>query len=298
MSRKRLLVTGLHGQVVSSLLERAGQGTDFDIISLGRPTLDLARPELVGAVIRDVDPDAVVSAAAHTAVDQAETEEPLATLINAVSAGEIAKTTQQLDIPLIHLSTDYVFDGSNSYPYVETDPTCPLGAYGRSKLAGEKAVQRMTDNQVILRLAWVYSPFGKNFLKTMLRLAETRREVSVVDDQVGNPTSALDIADGILAVAGNLITDNNAYLRGTFHMTASGEASWADFAKEIFIRSKMRGAPAAMVKRISSCDYPTLARRPANSRLDSSKLANVHGVALPSWHSATEIAVDRLIASS
>ena len=298
MSRKRLLVTGLHGQVVSSLLERAGQGIDFDIISLGRPTLDLARPETVGAAIRDADPDAVVSAAAYTAVDLAETEEPLATLINAVSVGEIAKTTQQLDIPLIHLSTDYVFDGSNSRPYVETDPTCPLGAYGRSKLAGEQAVQRMTDNQVILRLAWVYSPFGKNFLKTMLRLAETRSEISVVDDQVGNPTSAFDIADGILTVASNLITDNNAHLRGTFHMTASGEASWAGFAEEIFMQSKKREGPAAMVHRISSREYPTSASRPTNSCLDSSKLANVHGVGLPSWQSATAIIVDRLMASS
>jgi dTDP-4-dehydrorhamnose reductase len=295
---KRLLVTGVHGQVATSLVERAARSGTFEVLALGRPALDLADPATVGGAIEALSPDVIVSAAAHTAVDQAESEEELAMRMNGVAAGEVAKAAARLHVPIIHLSTDYVFDGSKTTAYREDDPVAPLGVYGRSKLAGERAVIAATDNHAILRTAWVYSPFGRNFLKTMLRLAETRDSLSVVSDQVGNPTSALDIADGVLAVASNLLSDASATLRGVFHMTGRGEGSWADFAEEIFARSKAANGPFASVNRISSSEYPTPAARPANSRLDCARLMAVHGVELPPWRESTAQVVDRLLAEA
>ncbi|MBO3762215.1 dTDP-4-dehydrorhamnose reductase [Ciceribacter sp. L1K22] len=296
MTRLRFVVTGLQGQVVTSLIERGGAAGDIEIVAIGRPDLDLAQPDGVAAAIQATRPDLVISAAAHTAVDQAETEEELATRINGISAGEIAKAAAKLGVPLVHVSTDYVFDGSKPAPYREDDPVAPLGAYGRSKLAGEMAIQQVTDNYAILRTAWVYSPFGKNFLKTMLRLAESRDTLSVVADQVGNPTSALDIAECILAVGRNLISDRSAGLRGVFHMTGQGEASWAEFATEIFTASKTFNGPFAQVNPIPSSEYPTPAKRPANSRLDCSRLHDAHGVMLPQWQVSTASIVQRLLA--
>lgn len=293
---QRLLVTGIHGQIATALAERAVLNGSFEIVALGRPQLDLADPSTVGAAIEMASPDIIVSTAAHTAVDQAESEEDLATRINSLSAGEIAKAAHRLGVPVIQISTDYVFDGQKSTPYLEDDPVAPVGVYGRSKLAGEIAVRAATDEHVILRTAWVYSPFGKNFLKTMLRLAETRENLSVVDDQIGNPTSALDIADGILTVASNLLSDQSRRLRGTFHMSGSGAASWADFAEEIFSHTRLRNGPFATVTRIATSDYPTPAKRPANSRLDCSRLRDLHGIVLPAWQSSAAQIVERLIA--
>ena len=297
--RQRMVVTGRDGQVVSSLIERAAAENPFprrfDVIAIGRPGLDLSRPETIDIALREARPDVIVSAAAYTAVDRAETDEVAATIVNGVSAGVLAATADSLGVPIVHLSTDYVFDGTKRLPYVETDPVAPIGAYGRSKLAGEEAVTQATPNHAILRTAWVYSPFGKNFLKTMLRLAETRDSLNVVGDQVGNPTSALDIADAVIAVAGNLLDGDAAGLRGIFHMTGSGEVNWADFAAEIFAQSKSRGGPSAAVNPIPSSAYPTPATRPANSRLDCRKLFEAHGVKLPNWPEATAAVVARLI---
>ncbi|OCP18562.1 MULTISPECIES: dTDP-4-dehydrorhamnose reductase [unclassified Ensifer] len=293
--RQRMVVTGREGQVVTSLVERAAEGERFEVIAVGRPEFDLARPETIEAPLRHARPDVIVSAAAYTAVDAAERDEEAATIVNGTSAGKIALTAASLGIPVIHLSTDYVFDGSKSSPYSEADPVAPIGAYGRSKLAGEKAVARAHPNHVILRTAWVYSPFGKNFLKTMLKAAEARDSLNVVDDQVGNPTSALDIADTLLTVASNLLDSNDRRLRGIFHMTAQGEASWADFAEEIFAVSGARGGPSASVGRILSSAYPTPAKRPANSRLDCQKLADTYGLVLPRWQDSIAAVVSRLI---
>lgn len=291
---KRMVVTGREGQVVLSLLERGAQDERFEVIALGRPELDLSAPETIEATLRKAQPDVIVSAAAYTAVDQAESDEEAATVINGAAADRIAQAAAALGVPVIHLSTDYVFDGSKTAAYVETDPVAPIGAYGRSKLAGEQAVAAATPNHAILRTAWVYSPFGKNFLKTMLKLAETRDSLNVVDDQIGNPTSALDIADVVLTVAANLLESNDPALRGIFHMTGSGEASWADFAIEIFARSADAGGPTAEVGRIPSSAYPTPAKRPANSRLDCSLLEARHGTRLPDWKQSTSIIVERL----
>ena len=173
----------------------------------------------------------IVNAAAYTAVDKAEAEEAVATHVNGDGAGHVAEAAARLRVPLLHLSTDYVFDGVLDRPYREDDPTAPAGAYGRSKLAGEKLVAERCEDSVILRTAWVYSPFGANFVRTMLRLNETRDEVGVVADQRGNPTSALDIADALIAIAARVKDDSSPALRGVFHMTGSGEATWADFAE-------------------------------------------------------------------
>ena len=290
----RIAVTGRTGQVATSLLER-GQAAGHEVIALGRPELDLADPASVLRALEAVAPDAIVSAAAYTAVDKAEIERELASAINGRGAGAVADAACAIGVPLIHLSTDYVFDGRLDRPYVETDATGPTGVYGASKLAGEQAVlAAQGGNSAVLRVAWVYSPFGANFVKTMLRLARDREMVSVVADQVGNPTSALDIADGILKVAENLVADADPGLRGVFHMTASGEASWADFAERIFAASVANGGPSAGVKRVTTAEYPTLAARPANSRLDCGKIARIHGVALPSWRRALETVAARL----
>jgi dTDP-4-dehydrorhamnose reductase len=292
--KKRMVVTGRHGQLVQSILERGPDDGRFDVIALGRPELDLLVPDSIEAVIRNARPDVLVSAAAYTTVDRAESEEAAATVINGVAAGKIATAAAWLNVPVIHISTDYVFDGRKSEAYVETDPVAPLGAYGRSKLVGEYAVAEATSNHVILRTAWVHSPFGENFLKTMLRLAESRDSLNVVDDQIGNPTSALDIADGILKVAANLLSSDAPELRGIFHMTGSGEASWADFATAIFAESAQQAGPTAQVGRIPASLYPTPVKRPANSRLDCSKLAALHGVYLPDWRQSMAETVARL----
>ena len=292
--RQRIVVTGREGQIVCSLLGRATAYSDFEIVAVGRPSLDLARPHEIADVLHGLRPALVVSAAAYTAVDQAETDEDKAMTINAVAAGEIASAAAQVKAPIIHLSTDYVFDGKKSLPYTEDDPVGPLGVYGRSKLAGEIAVAQATDNHVILRTAWVYSPFGRNFLKTMLQLAEHRAELNVVDDQIGNPSSALDLADGILAVATNLLNSSSHDLRGTFHIAGSGAASWADFAEEIFHNSRRLGGPSADVRGIASRQYPTKAQRPGNSQLCCKRLAEVHGVLLPDWRRSTQETIEAL----
>ena len=292
----RIAVTGQSGQVVLSLIERAPEGVT--VIPLGRPQLDLERLETIAPAVTASRPDIIVNAAAFTAVDLSESQQDAASFANGTAAGEVAKAAATLGIPVIQISTDYVFDGSLGRPYREDDPVAPISAYGRSKLDGERAVAAATPDHVILRTAWIYSPFGKNFVRTMLRLAETRDEIGVVADQAGCPTSALDIADAIFAVARNLAErPDDAALRGVFHMGAQGQAVWADVAEAIFAeREALGGAPVA-VKRIATADYPTPARRPANSRLDSSRLAEIHGVRLPEWQGALATCVRRLLTS-
>ena len=290
----KLAVTGATGQVVRALVERAPVGVT--VVTLGRPLIDLADPAGIAPALARIGADVVVNAAAYTAVDRAETDSAAAFAINAAGAGAVAAAARSLELPLIHISTDYVFDGTKTAPYVETDPTGPTGVYGASKLAGELAVMDAHPDAVIARTAWVFSPFGGNFVKTMLRLAATREEVGVVADQLGNPTSALDIADAVLAMAANLVArPREQALRGLFHMTGSGEASWADFATHIFAISGAHGGPVARVKAIATSDYPTPARRPAHSRLDCSRLAQVHGVRLPDGRLSADTIVARLL---
>jgi dTDP-4-dehydrorhamnose reductase len=278
----KLLVTGRDGQVARSLAARIAASHGIEVVFAARPELDLARPDTIAAVIEAARPDVVVSAAAYTAVDQAEDEPDLAFAVNAAGAGEVAKAAASIGAPVIHLSTDYVFDGTQDRPYREDDPTGPQGVYGASKLAGERAVAEANPRHVIVRTAWVYSPFGKNFVKTMLRLAQTRDEVSVVADQWGNPTSADDIVEAVLVAARRLVSgDFDAW--GVYHFAGQGKASWADFAEEIFRVSSERGGPGADVRRIGTADYPTKARRPANSQLDSGRFRRVFAHVSPHW---------------
>ena len=290
----RIVVTGLVGQVVSSMIERAPR--DVELIALGRPQLDLSRREAVLATLRATRCDVIVNAAAYTAVDRAESEPDVAMRVNGEGAGYVAEIAAELGVPLLHLSTDYVFDGALHRPYREDDATNPTGAYGRSKLAGEQKIAAICPNHAILRTAWVYSPFGANFAKTMLRLGETRAELGVVADQLGNPTSAIDIADALFAIARRMRADSAGALRGVFHMTGAGEASWADFAEAIFSDAAAGGRTPVSVKRIMTADYPTPAKRPANSRLDNSRLRLAFGITLPNWRYSTKICVARMLA--
>jgi dTDP-4-dehydrorhamnose reductase len=290
-----MLVTGREGQVVKSLIERAERDDEIEVLALGRPELDLSDTRSIDTSIIARKPDIIVSAAAYTSVDLAETDKVSAFEINGIAPGAIGRVASKLGIPVIHLSTDYVFDGTKTSPYEETDATNPLGVYGRSKLHGEHALAAATADHVILRTAWVYSPFGKNFVKTMLSVAAGRDQLSVVDDQHGNPTSALDIADATIAIARNLLGGRDGELRGTFHLAGRGAASWADFATAIFEASHRLGGPSAELVRIRSAEYPTPARRPANSRLNTTKLASVHGITLPDWQSSMQAVVSRCL---
>jgi dTDP-4-dehydrorhamnose reductase len=290
----RIVVTGKEGQVVRALSE-VGPRLGAEIVTVGRPEMDLAAPATVATALTAHCPDVIVSAAAHTAVDKAECEPDEAFAVNAFGAAAVARAAASLGVPVIHLSTDYVFAGDKRAPYTETDPANPISIYGRSKLQGEQLVAGATPDHVILRTAWVYSPFGANFLKTMLRLSENCDEVAVVADQHGSPTSALDIAVALVSIAKRLVADPDPNLRGVFHLSASGEANWADFAEEIFRNLKKRNGRRVLVRRIGTADYPTPARRPANSRLDAGKLRDRFGIAVPDWRPSTAAVVYRLI---
>jgi dTDP-4-dehydrorhamnose reductase len=292
----RIAVTGKNGQVATALAER-GPAAGVAVVPVGRPEFDLTDPKNAVEAFAAAEPDVIVSAAAYTAVDKAESEADLAFAINAAGAGAVVNAATAIGVPVIHLSTDYVFDGSKKAAWVETDPVAPLGIYGASKLAGEEAVLGSGGRAVVLRVAWVYAPYGTNFVRTMLRLAESRDRLGIVADQIGAPTSALDIADGIVAVARHLLASpGDRSLEGIFHMGAGGpNASWADFAELIFEGAAARGGTRPVLDRITTADYPTLAKRPAQSRLDSAKLAAVHGIALPDWREALETVLDRLL---
>lgn len=289
----RIAVTGREGQVAQSLLERARVRPGFEVLAVGRPALDLARPDTVAPALAAARPDLVVSAAAYTAVDQAEEEPELAYRINEDGAGAVAAAAALLGVPMIHLSTDYVFDGLKDGPYTEADAPNPQSVYGASKLAGEKAVAAACPQAIVLRTAWIYSPFGRNFVKTMLKLAGERHILSVVDDQWGNPTSALDIADGILHVAERLAAYGPR--PGIYHLAGTGATSWAGFAREALEASRRHCGPNAEVKEITTAEYPTKARRPANSRLLTEKLAKEFGWTAPDWRESLERVAARVV---
>lgn len=291
----RIVVTGKAGQVATALAEQALAHDDVTLVQLGRPELDLEIAGDLRPLFAPLKPDVIVNAAAYTAVDQAEGEPERAMAVNGAGAGAVARAAVELGVPVIQISTDYVFDGTKSSPYVETDRAGPVGVYGHSKLAGETNVAKENLAHVILRTAWVHTAGGKNFVRTMLRLAASRDEVSVVGDQRGCPSYAPDIADAVLQISRNLVHGADPEGFGVFHLCGAGETDWAGFAEAIFAGSAARGGPSAGVKRIGTADYPTPARRPANSRLDCTKLKTVHGVAMPDWRDALSRCLDRLI---
>jgi dTDP-4-dehydrorhamnose reductase len=291
----RIVVTGRNGQVARSLVERA-PAFKVEVLTVARPDIDLTRPSDVEDALVELRPDAIVNAAAYTAVDQSESSPDLAHLINVLGAAAAGRAAAKVGAPIIQHSPDYVFNDRLDRAYREDDSAHPLGVYGDSKLQGERAVATANRNHVILRLAWLYSPFGTNFVRKILALACGQSTIPVVSDQWGTPTNALDVADGVIAVVKNLLErPSAAELRGIFHMAGGGEANWAEFTAAILAASAAAGGPSARVVPISTSDYPTLARRPANSRLDSSRLADLHGVRLPAWRLSLQGCIGRLL---
>ncbi len=291
----KILITGKEGQVDSEFALRAAASHDIELTRIGLPDCDLGRPESLRAPVLAARPDVIISSAAFTAVDRCEAEEDLALRVNAHGPGALAGLAAELGVPILHLSTDYVFSGEKTTPWQEDDLPAPVSAYGRTKLAGELAVRAATDNHVILRTAWVYSVHGTNFVKTMLRLAETRDEISVVTDQWGCPSSAAEIARGLETIARRVAVDANPALRGTFHMTGQGETHWAGFAEVIFEGARRRGAKAARIIPIAGSAWPSPARRPANSRLNCDRLRDIYGLGLAPWRESLEKCLDQLI---
>lgn len=292
----RILIAGSQGQLARALVELAPRAADVQAFAAGRPALDLTSAASVLRTLGDFKPDIIINAAAYTAVDKAESEPEAAMALNCTGPQRLAEEAARIGAAIIHVSTDYVFDGTKSAPYVETDPTGPVSSYGRSKLAGELAVAAACPRHVILRTAWVHSPFGANFVKTMLRLAGERPELRVVDDQIGCPTYAPHLAAAILELARQLPQAASAPEWGVYHAAGRGAVTWCGFAREIVRQSARHGGPSVPVAGIATADYPTPARRPANSRLDSGKLERTFGIALPTWEQGAEECVSRLLA--
>jgi dTDP-4-dehydrorhamnose reductase len=295
----RVLVTGAHGQVGADVaLLLAGRA---EVIACDRAALDLADPAAIALRVRDARPALIVNAGAYTAVDRAESEVELARAVNARAPEVLAMEAKRAGALLVHYSTDYVFDGTKAAPYVESDPTAPLGAYGITKLEGERAVAASGCEYLILRTSWVYAPRGRNFLLTMLRLAAERDELAVVDDQHGAPTSSSELARATLALVGADATQpltseglaRAAVKSGLYHATAAGDTTWFGFARAIFEAWSKRAGPAFKVPRvvpIATRDYPTPARRPANSVLSNARLHEAFGVRLADWRTGlTEV---------
>ena len=297
--RPLVLIAGRSGQVATALA--ALDPADLHLLPLGRPELDLAEPNgaSIKAALERHRPAAIVNAAAYTAVDRAEDEPDEAMAINARGAGLLAEASAAVGVPVVHLSTDYVFDGSLDRPYWEDDPTAPLGVYGRSKLEGERAVTAATPDHCILRTAWVHAPYGGNFVRTMLRLAQTRDELRVVNDQRGTPSYAPDLADAIVIVLRHLLARpvgaGEGSGRGMFHLAGTGETTWAGLAEAAFEASAKRGGPNARVVPIPAVEYPTPAARPANSRLDTSRFQRTFEHVPPHWRDAIERSVSAML---
>lgn len=271
----KALVFGTTGQVARELASHTPKGVTLE--ALGRDRADLSRPETCAEAIRQAAPDVVINVAAFTAVDRAEEDEALATVVNGEAPGEMARACAALGIPFLHVSTDYVFSGDGDAPWAVDAPTRPLNAYGRSKLAGETAIRAAGGPHAILRTSWVVSGHGGNFVKTMLRLSETRDGLTIVADQIGGPTPASDIAAALWSMAVVLVADPSK--GGTYHFSGAPDVSWADFAREIFRQS----GRTTVVEDIATKDYPTPARRPANSRLDCSATEAAFGIVRPDW---------------
>ncbi|OKH20402.1 dTDP-4-dehydrorhamnose reductase [Hydrococcus rivularis NIES-593] len=291
---KRILVTGIHGQLGQELKQTlAPLG---EVIGVGRETMDLTQANAIRQAIAEAKPDLIVNAAAYTAVDKAETEVELANTINAIAPAIMAQECQKLGVTLLHVSTDYVFDGKKNTPYVEEDSPNPLSAYGKSKLAGEAAIAQACQSHIILRTAWVYGTYGKgNFVKTMLRLGKEREEIRVVADQVGSPTWALDIAQAIAKLV--LSSDKmSEATRGIYHFTNSGVASWYDFAIAIFEEARQLGFPLKIrqVVPITTAEYPMPAKRPAYSVLSSQKISAILGSHPPYWRDSLRQMLEQL----
>lgn len=296
-SQPRLLVTGAGGQVGRELVLR-GPALGFHVTGCMRSDLDICDAAAVSDAIKRINPDAVLNAAAYTAVDKAESEPEIAEAINGTAPGLLAAACGSADIPLLHISTDYVFDGTLDRAYREDDPVNPIGAYGRSKARGETAIREATGQHIILRTAWVFSSHGHNFVKSILRLAGERDELAVVDDQTGCPTFAGDIALAMLRLV-KMRTERAAsgenMCWGTYHLCNEGAVTWRGFADEIVKKTAGWRGRTVPVRGITTADYPTAATRPANSVLDCHAIEAAFGIKLRPWHAALDEVLDELL---
>jgi len=287
----KILVTGRTGQLARCLAQIAWDAPGVEVVTVGRPQFDLLDAASIARTFLAVQPDLVVSAAAYTAVDKAESEEEEAFAVNATGAGLVAEAAFRHAIPIIHISTDYVFNGDKGAPYEERDPVDPLNVYGRTKLEGELRVASANDRHVILRTAWAYSPFGRNFVRTMLDLAANREHINVVADRFGSPTSMLDLGGAILAAARNL--EPGKY--GIYHLAGKGRTNWADLAREVMEASRELGGPHAEIVGIAASDYPTPAVRPVDSSLSCALFERKFGWIMPNWHHSVRNVVEQLV---
>ena len=280
----RILVLGRHGQVGAALTQSM-QGLG-ELIALDRAQLDLSNPDAIRTALRELQPQMIINAAAYTAVDAAESDEATAFQINAEAPRVIAEESERLGAALIHYSTDYVFDGGKQGAWLEDDATAPLSVYGRSKLAGEQGITDVGGTHLILRTSWVYGLHGKNFLLTMLKLAETRDELAIVDDQIGAPTWAVTIADATAAIIRDAGEPAQlAALSGVYHLCAGGHTSWFGFAQAIFSHTSVQRKPK--LRPITTAEYPTPAKRPSNSMLNTDRFRHTFGD-LPAWDDALQ----------
>ena len=283
----KILITGANGQLGRELQHAVPES--WSVVAANSADCDITDHSAVSRLIEEVRPDAVVNCAAYTAVDRAESEREKADAVNWLAVENLARVAKVADVALVHISTDYVFDGTSCTPYSESDATAPINHYGEGKLRGEQAITESGCRGVIIRTQWLYSPYGKNFCKTMLRLAEQQREVRVVADQRGCPTAADDLAAAIVAILPAVVADRT--LRGeVFHFASKGEATWCEFAEEIFRAGECDCRAVA----ITTDDYPTAARRPRNSVLDCSKICERFGIALPDWRESLRRNIDRI----
>ncbi|WP_083539477.1 dTDP-4-dehydrorhamnose reductase [Enterovibrio coralii] len=283
----KLLITGSLGQVGRCLVEQLNGMTDVDFLALDREELDITDEAAVSAVVTSFSPDVIINAAAHTAVDKAEEEIALSYAINLDGPANLANAADKVGAAMLHISTDYVFAGNKDGEYVESDETGPQGVYGESKLAGEIAVAQACERHIILRTAWVFSELGGNFVKSMLRLAQSRESLGIVADQFGGPTYAGDIASALLHIAVAITKENHTGF-GIYHYSGMPHVSWYDFANTIFAEAKQQGVltTAMTVNPIATADYPTPAKRPANSKLNNDKILTQFGIHPSDWQLA------------
>ena len=298
-----ILVTGGAGQLASSL-DALARARGVPVSRVGRPDFDFDRPESIEAVFRVTRPSLVVNAAAYTAVDAAESDAAAADRANHAGPARLAALCAAAGVPLIHVSTDYVFDGRKPAPYVETDPTAPQSVYGATKLAGEQAVLASGAQAIVMRTAWVYSATGKNFIRTMLNAAQRIQaqgegRLRVVADQHGCPTSADDLADAILNIVANILSDGwQPGFGGVVHAAGAGATTWHGLAMATFEAASRHGRPIPAVDAIATAEYPTPAPRPANSRLDCTRLEHIFGQKLPPWRDSVDRVVDTLLGAT
>jgi dTDP-4-dehydrorhamnose reductase len=293
MNGQPIAIIGASGQVARALAVASGERGIAAAVA-GRPHVDLTDETSVKAFLETAAPSLVINAAAYTAVDKAESDEAAAFALNAEGPARLAQWCAERDVPLIHISTDFVFDGRKATPYREDDACRPLSAYGRTKAAGEDAIRAALDQHIIVRTAWVYSADGNNFLKTMLRLGAQRDVVRVVADQTGTPTSAEDIARALLDIALAIERQPGIAPWGTYHFVAGGETTWHGFAKEIFAQAAALGLKTPELQAITTADYPLPAVRPAFSVLDTAKIRETFGVTIPAWQTGVADCVVRL----